>query len=779
MKMNPLRWPDLVLSLVLVAGGASAQVRLNEIMADNGGAVISPGGGSADYVELYNGAITNVSLAGWKLTDSTSATFSNAFVFPPGTTIAPAGYLVVWLDALTNGPGPGLHATSFSLSAGGDVLSLFNSANVQQDQVGFGLQVKDKPITRIPNGSAGRWSLANPSPGTANLATNALTLGTPFALRLNEWLPTNSAGADKDRLELYNPATNGPVRLGGPAGVQITGSLTVPDTNTALIFSNSFIASGGFVRFTADNKNTLLGDQADHLEFRLSSSSGETISLYNSNKTTLIDRISFGTFTNLPLAGRDISMGRVPDGGTNIVFFYTNRTTLGGPNVEGEKITNIVVNELLSHTDPPLEDALELYNPTDNSVDVGGWWLSNSQGSPYKFRFPANTFISDTSYKVLFEQSIVNGAANAPGFNPAGNDVAPNFTFNAAHGDQCVLTYFAPTPLLNGSNTVFQLVRDFDAAANGVSFGRYVKSDGGADFVPMIARSFGVDNPTTTAQFRTSTGLPNPYPKIGPLVISEIMYHPPDIGTNDNLLDEYIELTSITNGVLKLYDPAYPTNTWSLQGGIVYFFPTNVTLPANGRLLVLNFDPFTNAPQLAAFRATYGVSTSVPVFGPFGGKLVNSSEIITLYKPDPVQLPPHPDAGFVPQVFVEKVKYEDVSPWPTNADGGGVSLQRLSLTGYANDHTNWYAAPPTAGTPNQQAAEVVHVYASEPLPGGTFKLSITTTPGRNYVVEGSTTLAPGSWVQVTNFTATSTLTTVTNAGALLQQPLRFYRARTP
>ena len=776
MKMNSLRWSGWVLVLALVTGGASAQVRMNEIMADNSGAVLAPGGGSSDYVELYNSGVSAVSLAGWKLTDTIVATFSNAFVFPAGTTIAPAGYLVVWLDALTNGPGPGLHATSFSLSAGGDVLSLFNAANVLQDQAGFGLQVPDKPIARIPNGSAGRWSLANATP---NLANTAVTLGTPFALRLNEWLPTNSAGADKDRLELYNPATNGPVLIGGPAGVQITGSLTVPDTNTALIFSYSFIASGGFVRFTADNKKTALGDQADHLEFRLSSSAGETVSIYLSNKTTLIDRISFGTFTNLPLAGRDISMGRVPDGGTNIVFFYTNRTTLGAANLAGEKITNIVVNELLSHTDPPLEDALELYNPTDDSVNIGGWWLSNSQGNPYKFRFAENTFISDTSYKVLFEQSVANGAPNALGFNPAGNDVAPNFTFNSAHGDQCVLTYFAPSPLLNGSNTVFQLVRDFDAAENGVPYGRYVKSDGGADFVPMIARSFGVDNPATTAQFRTSTGLPNPYPKVGPLVISEIMYHPPDVGTNDNLLDEYIELTSITNGVLRLYDPAYPTNTWSVQGGVVYQFPTNVSLPANGRLLVLNFNPFTNAPQLAAFRATYGVAESVPVFGPFAGKLVNSSETIILYKPDAVQLPPKADAGFVPQVFVEKMKYEDVAPWPTNADGGGVSLQRLSLTGYANDQTNWYSAPPTAGTANQQAPEVVHVYASEPQSGGTFKLNVTTTPGRSYVVEGSTNLLPGSWVQVTNFIATGSLTTVTNQGALLQRPLQFYRARTP
>ncbi len=775
MNVNPLRWPGLVLGLALVAGESFAQVRINEVMADNGGSVTASGGLNSDYIELYNTGASAVSLVGWKIVDGTSATASKAFTFPAGASIAPGGYFLLWLDALTNGPGPGLHVTSFSLSAAGEVISLFNATSNLHDRVGFGIQVKDKTLSRVPSGT-GLWVLGNPTPFGAN---TAVALGTQFALKLNEWLPTNSAGFDRDRLEIFNPATNGPVALGGPNGVLITGSLVVPDTNSPLVFSNSFIGSGGFVRFQCDNIDPGLGDPADHLSFRLSSSAGETISMYRADRTTLIDRISFGTFTNLPLLGRDISMGRVPDGGPDIVFFYTNRTTLGSANILGEKITNVVVNEVLSHTDPPFEDALELFNPTDDSVNIGGWWISNSQNNPNKFRVPANTFVTPGGYKVLFEQSVLNGASGTPGFNPSGTDNAPDFTFNSAHGDNAVLTYIAPFDLLNGSNTLYQTVRDFDAAENGVAYGRYVKSDGGTDFVPMSARSFGVNNPASVAQFRTSAGQLNPYPKVGPLVISEIMYHPPDLGTNDNLLDEYIELTSITNGVLRLYDPAYPTNTWSVQGGVVYQFPTNISLPANGRLLLLNFNPFTNAPQIAAFRATFGVDPSVPVFGPFAGKLVNSSETIFIYKPDAVQLPPKPDAGFVPQVFVEKVKYEDVAPWSTNADGGGVSLQRLSLTGYANDHTNWFAAPPTAGAANVQETETVQIFALEPEGGGAFKLNVTTTPGSSYVIEGSTNLAPGSWVAVTNFTATATLTTVTNHGALLQLPLRFYRARTP
>src|SRR5262249_38087040 len=85
------------------------------------------------------------------------------------------------------------------------------------------------------------------------------------------------------------------------------------------------------------------------------------------------------------------------------------------------------------------------------------------------------------------------------------------------------------------------------------------------------------------------------------------------------------------------------------------------------------------------------------LFGPYSGKLDNGGESIKLDKPDTPQLPPSPDAGLVPYVLVEKVVYGDRSPWPTNADGRGMSLQRLSVTGYANEPTNWIAAAPTPG----------------------------------------------------------------------------------
>ena len=84
-------------------------------------------------------------------------------------------------------------------------------------------------------------------------------------------------------------------------------------------------------------------------------------------------------------------------------------------------------------------------------------------------------------------------------------------------------------------------------------------------------------------------------------------------------------------------------------------------------LLVVNFDPVNDPGSLAGFRSRIGVSNSVPLYGPFSGHLANSGESIQLFKPDPPQIPPHPDAGFVPYVLVDQVAYANAAPWPTGA----------------------------------------------------------------------------------------------------------------
>ena len=247
--------------------------------------------------------------------------------------------------------------------------------------------------------------------------------------------------------------------------------------------------------------------------------------------------------------------------------------------------------------------------------------------------------------------------------------------------------------------TGYRASAKFGPSANGVSFGRYQTSVG-VDFTAMSNLTFGTsvnasDAPGLIGVFRTGTGAANGYPLISPVVITEIMYHPPDLGTNDNTRDEFIELYNRTGSPVKLYDAAFPTNAWRLRSAVDFDFPINTTIPAGGYLVVVSFDPATNGAARTAFQAVYG--TNATLTGPWTGKLANDTDRVALYRPDAPQTVPGPDFGLVPYILVDQVAYQDRAPWSTNADGFGMSLQRVNANLYGNDPVNWMAAAPNPG----------------------------------------------------------------------------------
>jgi hypothetical protein len=298
------------------------------------------------------------------------------------------------------------------------------------------------------------------------------------------------------------------------------------------------------------------------------------------------------------------------------------------------------------------------------------------------------------------------------------------------------------------------------------------------------------------------------------------MYHPPGSGTNDDVLNEFIELRNITGATVPLYDVSFPTNTWRLRDAVSFVFPPNVSIPAQGTLLVVPFNPLTDGSQLAAFRSKYGVSASAAIQGPWSGKLDNSSDSIELVRPDPPQQPPDPDAGFVPQVLVDKVKYFDVAPWP-DADGNSLSLQRLNPDEYGNDPINWTAGVPNpgpsggadsdgdgmadswelqffgnlnrtgsgdfdgdgmtdlqeflAGTDPTLASSVLRLTI---VSAGPTVLRFTAAAGRAYTVEYKNTLDAGAWTTLATFPAGAGGTTQLSDPAP-SPTYRFYRVRTP
>lgn len=136
------------------------------------------------------------------------------------------------------------------------------------------------------------------------------------------------------------------------------------------------------------------------------------------------------------------------------------------------------------------------------------------------------------------------------------------------------------------------------------------------------------------------------------LVITEISYNPPESGS-DSL--EFVEIYN--NGTT-----AVNLNGYNFTQGFNYTFPS-VMLNANDYILV--------AVDSMAMWNSFGVSA----YQWTSGGLSNSGEDITLVT----------NTG----VTVDSVDYDDGSPWPTSADGGGYSLVRCDLTLDPNLGTSW------------------------------------------------------------------------------------------
>ena len=61
----------------------------------------------------------------------------------------------------------------------------------------------------------------------------------------------------------------------------------------------------------------------------------------------------------------------------------------------------VVINEILSHTDIPLVDAVEIHNRSMVSVDLSGWYLTDSADQIEKYRIPDGTLITPGGFLTL------------------------------------------------------------------------------------------------------------------------------------------------------------------------------------------------------------------------------------------------------------------------------------------------------------------------------------------------------------------------------------------
>jgi hypothetical protein len=333
----------------------------------------------------------------------------------------------------------------------------------------------------------------------------------------------------------------------------------------------------------------------------------------------------------------------------------------------------VVINEVMSHSHE-LPDWIELHNTTSQPINLGGWFLSDSDRSDpcrMKYRIANGTTINGNGYKLFYQDTDFNDVTDPGCLAPFGL---------SENGERVCLSSYQHT---NGTLTGYREVEDFGASQTNVSFGRYYKSSTrNYNFVALDTNTPGFAN--------------NDDPKVGPIVINEILYNPPS-GNQD---EEYVELYNITSFPVTLYrvDKSAP---WRFTDGIDYTFsPTEfVTIPAYGYLLVVK--------DKTDFLARYGgiVPSGVEVLGSYGGRLSNSGEKVDLSVPGDID-----KFGTRHYIRIDRVNYSDgrhpedcpggVDLWPPWADGYSQSLSRKDPNDYGNDVANWQGALPSPGAVN-------------------------------------------------------------------------------
>ncbi len=309
----------------------------------------------------------------------------------------------------------------------------------------------------------------------------------------------------------------------------------------------------------------------------------------------------------------------------------------------GVNFENIYINECLTHTDLPDVDAVEIHNSSSSEVDISFWYVSDDRSNLKSYQFPNGSIIEPGGYLVIDENDF--------------NSSVDGFRLNRS-GDNIYLV----SGNADGEFTGFEQGWSFGAQYNGTSFGVHTTSEQKKYFV---------------AQTTTTLGFANSYPRVGPLIITDINYHP------DITSEEYLVVKNIADTVVNLWDSSIPDSTWGISG-IRFKFPKNTNISPNQKVIICALDT-------VSFRIKYGIENSTKLFQ-YEGRMNNDGEKLAIYgllRSDTAGI--NNDSIFMPKIIIDEVRYNDNLPWPLSADGYGDRLKKIEQYYYSNDPINWSA----------------------------------------------------------------------------------------
>ena len=430
--MNILKLLILVVLVITIPVFNFAQdSSINEIMASNGTTLADEAGEYDDWIEIYNSGTTDINLAGYFLSDTTSEPLlweipsTNA----AETTVPAGGFLILWADKDTE---QGAHHLDFKLGSGGESVLLTTPSENTIDELIFSEQSIDVSYGSTEDGGDVYQFFFTSTPNTSNSEyTTGGVFQTIYITQINS--------VNDDAEELSNEQVNlisGDLELGQDG----TTSQVVGLRFTDIDLPNGIEVTSAYLEMTVDEVS--IGDCDITIRAQASADAEPFIdssgNLSNRNTTDSSVDWSIDTWAQVgessdPQRSPDIgllinevlsssdwqennSLALLIEGtGTRTAFAYDSNPLFGAKLIIEanypapiEPVLPIKINEIAANGSDYLdetgkvEDWIELYNPNDEAVFIGGLFLSDDIDNPTKWRISTPAIIEPNGFIVIF-----------------------------------------------------------------------------------------------------------------------------------------------------------------------------------------------------------------------------------------------------------------------------------------------------------------------------------------------------------------------------------------
>lgn len=371
---------------------------INEVVTSNRFSIVDSAVGSPDWIEIFNNSSDPINLEGYGLSDNTNN--FHKFVFPQNVVIQAGDYLIVYGGNNNGIEKTNINCIGFNLSKNGDKLYLTDPFYELLDQMEIPQLNTDISFARKSDGTFGYCKI--PTPGKANIDSDISSSMEDItgqvdenALIISEVMPTNAY--DGPWAELQNISDN---------SVNLCNYFLSDSSYNLMKFQlpDYTVAPGMYVIVYLDGNVT--GEREIEAPFKLGKKDDSLfLSCINGN---ISDTIQWDL--NIP-NGFSVVKGDQTTYTTHVTKGDMNSTEVFDSISSETSFSGrdpLYINEVLQKNKYNLIDAdgdrnewVELYNSSDESINLKNYYLSDTENNLFKYGLP-DLELSGGSYIIVF-----------------------------------------------------------------------------------------------------------------------------------------------------------------------------------------------------------------------------------------------------------------------------------------------------------------------------------------------------------------------------------------